>query len=228
MDDDGVDGILYLVAHAGGEPADGRHAAGELEFGLDLFGRFQVVQGNQRAQPLAVFIVVNKVQRSLNAPAGLSEDLFLHQGDAGVEGLAKGLAEHRGAVEDLLRMEPQNAVLFVGKKRLAASETSTARPSPVKSRIPSCRLPRIRSRFSFNAEKTSSTLRMRWPMRSILVETRAAMSWPCDLFLPRLPSRLAAVKIVELLADLLHGPERQIAEQEGHQQAPFPAQSPSA
>ena len=75
------------------------------------------------------------------------------------------------------------------RKRRAASDTSTARPSPVKSRIPSCRLPRIWSRFSFNAEKTSSTLRMRWPMRSILLETWAAISClsGCSAFLRHLP-----------------------------------------
>ena len=50
MHHDGVDGILYLVAHAGGEPADGGHAPRELQLRLDLCGRLQIVQRDQRAQ----------------------------------------------------------------------------------------------------------------------------------------------------------------------------------
>ena len=49
---DGVDGVLHLVADAGGEPADGGHAPRELQLRLDRLGRFQIVQHHQRAQPL--------------------------------------------------------------------------------------------------------------------------------------------------------------------------------
>ena len=38
MHHDGVDGIFHFVADAGGESADGRHAAREFQFRLDLFG----------------------------------------------------------------------------------------------------------------------------------------------------------------------------------------------
>src|SRR5580700_1313143 len=43
MDDDGVDGILDLVADSGREAADRGHAARNLELGLDLADRLQVV-----------------------------------------------------------------------------------------------------------------------------------------------------------------------------------------
>ncbi len=57
------------------------------------------------------------------------------------------------------------------RNRSADALTSTARKSLVKSMTPSCRLAIIWSRFSFNAEKTSWTLRICRPRRSILVET---------------------------------------------------------
>ncbi len=61
MDHDGVDGVLYFVADPGGEPADGRHAAGQLQFRFDLLDRFQIVQGDQRAQSLAAHVIMDKI-----------------------------------------------------------------------------------------------------------------------------------------------------------------------
>ena len=57
----GVDRVFDLVAHAGGQAANGGHAARKFQFRLDLFGRLQIVQGNERAKALSGFIVVNKV-----------------------------------------------------------------------------------------------------------------------------------------------------------------------
>ena len=112
---DGVDGVLHLVAHAGGEPADGRHAPRELQLRLDLLRRLQIVQGDQRAQSLAGVVVVDEIQRGLNAPAGLGANLFLRKGGAGVEGFAQSLAQHRGAIENLARVQAQNALLGAQK-----------------------------------------------------------------------------------------------------------------
>ena len=62
MDDDGVDGVLDLVSDAGGEASDGGHAAGDLQFGLDLFNRLQVVEGDQCAEALAGVVVENEIE----------------------------------------------------------------------------------------------------------------------------------------------------------------------
>ncbi len=93
VDHDGVDGVLDFVAHAGGEPADGGHAPRELELRLDGFGRFKIVQHDQRAQPLLRVFVVDELQRCLNAASGFRANLFLDQRGAGVEGLAQHPAQ---------------------------------------------------------------------------------------------------------------------------------------
>ena len=78
MHHDGIDRILDLVAHARGEPADGRHAPRKLQLRLNLRGRFQIVQRDQRSQPLVRLVVVDKVHRSLDAPAVFGANLLLH------------------------------------------------------------------------------------------------------------------------------------------------------
>ncbi len=115
MNHDGVDGVLDLVAHTGGEPANGGHAPRKLQLRLDLFRRLQIVQGDQRAQSLAGVVVVDKIQLGLDAPAGLGANLFLRKGGAGVEGIAQGLAQQRGAIENLARVQAQNALLGAQK-----------------------------------------------------------------------------------------------------------------
>ena len=62
MHDDGVDGILDLVADAGSQPADGGHAPRKLELRLDRFSRFQIVQRDQRAQSLVRVLVVDELK----------------------------------------------------------------------------------------------------------------------------------------------------------------------
>ena len=110
VDHDGVDRVLHLVAHAGGESSDGGHAPRKLQLGLDFFNRLQVVQRDQSAQTLLVLVIVDEIQRGLNAPARFGADLFLHHVDAGIEGLAQGFAQHGRAVENLPRVQAQNAV----------------------------------------------------------------------------------------------------------------------
>ncbi len=110
MNHDGVDGILDLVAYAGGEAADGGHAARELELRFDFFGGFDVVKGDERAQPLTVFVVVDEVDRGSYAAAGLGANLFLHHGDAGIDGFPERAAKNCGAVEDVAGVEPENVV----------------------------------------------------------------------------------------------------------------------
>jgi len=95
---------MALMAHAAGEPADGRHAPRELQFSLDLLHRFQVVQRDQRAESLpqsrSRLVVVDKIQRCLNAAARFGANLYLRQGRAPIEGIAERKAQHRLAVED--------------------------------------------------------------------------------------------------------------------------------
>ena len=110
MHHDGVDGILDLVAHAGREPADGRHAPRKLQFRLDLLHRFKIVQRHQRAQTHPCIVVVDEVHRCLDATPRLGADLFLHQRDPGVESLAKRSSQHRGIIEDFARLQTQNVV----------------------------------------------------------------------------------------------------------------------
>jgi len=50
------------------------------------------VEGHERAEALAGVVVVDEVERCLNAAAGFGENLFLDKGDAGVEGFAEGVA----------------------------------------------------------------------------------------------------------------------------------------
>ena len=62
-------------------------------------------------RPCACVVVVNKIHRSLNASSGFGADLFLHQrARLRIESLAQRPAQHRGAVEDLARMQAQNVV----------------------------------------------------------------------------------------------------------------------
>ena len=44
------------------------------------FHRFQIVQRHQRAQALPCVVVVDEINRRLDAPSGLCANLFLHQG----------------------------------------------------------------------------------------------------------------------------------------------------
>src|SRR5712691_2714246 len=53
MHHDGIDGILDFVSHAGGEPANGRKAVGELDLVFDAAHGFGIAQGQQRADALA-------------------------------------------------------------------------------------------------------------------------------------------------------------------------------
>ena len=108
---DRIDRILDLVTNAGGQPADGRETARELQLTLDLPDRFEVVQGQERAEGLTAVgraVVVDEVERNLYPPAGLGSDLFLHDRDAGVEGVADGGAEPGGAIEDLVKLRSQD------------------------------------------------------------------------------------------------------------------------
>ena len=77
MHDDRVDGVLDLVADARGEAADGGHAPRELEFGFDLFDRFEIVERDQDAESLAGVVVVDEVERCLDPAAGFGPDFFL-------------------------------------------------------------------------------------------------------------------------------------------------------
>jgi len=58
----GVDGILDLVTHAPGQPANRRHAPGEFKLRLDFFSRLRIMEGDQRAQSFPGVTVVNQVQ----------------------------------------------------------------------------------------------------------------------------------------------------------------------
>ena len=217
MHHNGVDGVLHLMAHAGGEPSDGRHAARKLQIGLDFRRRLKIVHRDQRAQSLAGLAVVDEVQRGLDATPALGANLFLHQRGARLESIAQGTASAVELSEFQAHDCPAAFFFAVLRKRRAVSDTRTARPSLVKSRMPSCRLPRILSRFPCSAEKTSSTFFIRWPICSILLETRTAMS--CRgvfLFFVRLFA--AYGHEVELPADLLQRPQGEVAEQEGRYQ----------
>jgi hypothetical protein len=114
--DDGVDGVLDLVADAGGEATDSGHSAGELELGLDGFGGFEVVEGEKRAQSLSRFSVVDELEGEFDAAAGFSDDEFLRQGSGGCEGLAESSAEQSASVEDLVGVEAENGSLLAGEK----------------------------------------------------------------------------------------------------------------
>jgi len=92
VNNDGVDGVLDFVAHSGGEAADGGHAAGELELGLDGLDGFEIVEGEERAQSLTRLTVMNELEGEFDALAGFSDDDFLGQRSASREGLAKGPA----------------------------------------------------------------------------------------------------------------------------------------
>ena len=100
------------MSHAAGQPADGRHAPRKLQLRLDLFHRFRVVQRDQRAQLLACPVVVNEINRCLNAPSGLGANLLVRQRVARIEGLAESEAQHRRCIEDLPRAQAQNGALF--------------------------------------------------------------------------------------------------------------------
>jgi hypothetical protein len=127
MHDDGVDGVFDLVANAGSEPANGRHAARELQLRLDLFGRLQIVQGHQRAQPLAGVVVVDEVQRCLNAAAGFGENLFLTRVMPASKASRRVWPSTVERSKIFARVQAQDAVAVDCRKRRAASETSTAR-----------------------------------------------------------------------------------------------------
>src|ERR1700744_4401783 len=77
VDDDSVDGIFDLVADAGGEPADGRHAPRELQFRLDGLYRFKSVKSDERAHVLARFFVVDEIERRLNEATGFCTNFFV-------------------------------------------------------------------------------------------------------------------------------------------------------
>ena len=101
VDDDGVDGVLDLVADAGGEAADGGHAAGEFQLRLDLLGGLEVVEGDERAQALRVSSSWMKSSEAwMRRPVSVRISSWTRVMPV-VEGVAKGAAEHRGAVEDL-------------------------------------------------------------------------------------------------------------------------------
>ena len=88
---DGIDGILDLVTDARRQSSDGGQASRELQIAFYFPDRFHIVQGEQRAQGFLGIdraIVMDKVERDLDVPAGLGGDLLLHQGHAGVERLA--------------------------------------------------------------------------------------------------------------------------------------------
>ena len=74
------------------------------------------MQRQQRPQPLPRLVVVNKIQRDLNPPARLGHNLLLDQRHARFEGFAQRPAQHRRAVEDLARMQPQDASLLDEQK----------------------------------------------------------------------------------------------------------------
>jgi hypothetical protein len=70
------------------------------------------VQREQRTQALPGFVVVNEIERDLNPPVGLGQNLFLDERNAGVEGLAQCLAQDCRTIEDFPRVQPQNAALL--------------------------------------------------------------------------------------------------------------------
>jgi len=116
MDDDGVDGVFDFVPDAGGESADGGHAAGELEFRLDGFGGLKVMKGNERAEALAGVVVEDEVDGGLDAATGFGEDFFLNEGDAGVKRVAEDDAEDGGAIEDFASVEAEDCVSLDGEE----------------------------------------------------------------------------------------------------------------
>ena len=118
VDDDGVDGVFDLVTDAGGEAADGGHAAGELELGLDGLDGLKIVEGEERAQALSRFAVVDELKGEFDAAAGFSDDDFLGQRRGGCECLAEGAAESSIGVEDLVCLEAEYGSLFAGEKAL--------------------------------------------------------------------------------------------------------------
>ncbi len=87
---DGVDGVLDLVADSRGETADGGHAPRDLELGFDFADGFQIVEGEQRAERMAVarLGIMNEVERDFDAAAGFGGHFFLHDGHAPLEGIA--------------------------------------------------------------------------------------------------------------------------------------------
>src|ERR1019366_7665339 len=88
MDQDGVNRIFNFVTDAGSKPADGGHSARELQLRLDLFNGFKIVQSDKGAETEPRMVVVNEIDRGLNAPARFCQHFFLHQGYSVVEGLA--------------------------------------------------------------------------------------------------------------------------------------------
>ena len=123
VDDDGVDGILDFVPDAGSEAADRRHAPGNLQLGLDLPNRFEVVNGEQSAERMAVarLRVVDEVERDFDPAPGLGGHLFLHDRHPAFEGVADEPAEAGRAVEDLPDLGAENPLAADVEEALAGA-----------------------------------------------------------------------------------------------------------
>jgi hypothetical protein len=116
VDNDSIDGVLNLVANAGGKAADGGHAAGKLELGLDRFNGFEIVEGKERAQSLARFSVLDEFEGELDASASLSDDDFLGQRGGGCECMTESTAQERFGVEDFSGVETKDEAVVEGEE----------------------------------------------------------------------------------------------------------------
>ena len=78
MHHDGIDGIFDFVSYAGGKPADGRKAVGELDLVFDAAHGFGIAQGQQGADALAALL--DEIETQKNAPAVFHLHLALRDG----------------------------------------------------------------------------------------------------------------------------------------------------
>ena len=61
MHHDGVDWILDFMSYTRGQPANRSHAPRKLQFRLDFFHRFKIVQRDQCTQSHSRMVVVNEI-----------------------------------------------------------------------------------------------------------------------------------------------------------------------
>src|SRR5271155_3240213 len=100
MKHDGIDGILYLVGNAASDASAGREAAGHLDLVPDAAHGLGVAHDEQSAD-LGI-LLLNEIQRYLDAPASGCDELALRQGAPVFKSIQHRGAERRVSGKDLL------------------------------------------------------------------------------------------------------------------------------
>src|SRR4029077_12814440 len=115
----------------------------------DAAHRLGIAHDQQSADLRA--LLLNKIQRDLDAPARGGDKLALRKRTPALERLQNRGCERRGAGEHILRRSAQKFAARRSQKRSTGALTSTTRESLVNSIRPSCKVDISWSTLSFSA-----------------------------------------------------------------------------